>query len=82
MGSEMCIRDRAYIFIETQVGKSRDVATALQALSGVPSVDIVTGEFDIIALVEAPDMVAMADLVTGQVQSISGVTRTITCVAA
>ena len=73
---------RAYIFIETQVGKSRDVATALRALSGVPSVDIVTGEFDIIALVEAPDMVAMADLVTGQVQSISGVTRTITCVAA
>ena len=73
---------RAYIFIETQVGKSRDVATALKALSGVPSVDIVTGEFDIIALVEAPDMVAMADLVTGQVQSISGVTRTITCVAA
>ena len=73
---------RAYIFIETQVGKSRDVATALHALSGVPSVDIVTGEFDIIALVEAPDMVAMADLVTGQVQSISGVTRTITCVAA
>ena len=73
---------RAYIFIETQVGKSRDVATALQALSGVPSADIVTGEFDIIALVEAPDMVAMADLVTGQVQSIPGVTRTITCVAA
>jgi DNA-binding Lrp family transcriptional regulator len=73
---------RAYIFIETQVGKSRDVATALQALSGVPSVDIITGKFDIIALVEAPDMVAMADLVTGQVQSISGVTRTITCVAA
>ena len=73
---------RAYIFIETQVGKSRDVATALKALSGVPSVDIVTGEFDIIALVEARDMVAMADLVTGQVQSISGVTRTITCVAA
>ena len=73
---------RAYIFIETQVGKSRDVATALKALSGVPAVDIVTGEFDIIALVEARDMVAMADLVTGQVQSISGVTRTITCVAA
>ena len=73
---------RAYIFIETQVGKARDVATTLQALSGVPSVDIITGEFDIIALVEAPDMVAMADLVTGQVQSIPGVTRTITCVAA
>ena len=73
---------RAYIFIETQVGKSRDVLAALQALSNVPSVDIITGEFDMIALVEASDMVAMADLVTGLVQSTPGVTRTITCVAA
>ena len=73
---------RAYILIETQVGKSPDVAAALRAMPGVPSVDIITGDFDIIAMVEAADMVSMADLVTGQVQSISGVTRTITCVAA
>ena len=49
---------RAYILIETQVGKSRDVIAALQALSNVSSVDIITGEFDMIALVEASDMVA------------------------
>ena len=73
---------RAYILIETQVGKSPDVAAALRKMPGVPSVDIITGDFDIIALVEAADMVSMADLVTGQVQSISRVTRTITCVAA
>jgi len=73
---------RAYILIETQVGKSRDVAAALRSMPGVPSADIITGDFDIIALVEAPDMVSMADLVTGRVQSIPGVIRTITCVAA
>ncbi len=73
---------RAYILIETQVGKSRDVVTALRSLSGVPSADIITGDFDIIVLVEAADMVALADLVTGRVQSIPGVIRTITCVAA
>ena len=73
---------RAYILIETQVGKSRDVVVALRSLSGVPSADIITGNFDIIALVEADDMVSMADIVTGRVQSIPGVIRTITCVAA
>ena len=73
---------RAYVLIEAQVGKSRDVAAALRSLPGVPSADIITGDFDIIALVEAPDMVSMADLVTGHVQSIPGVIRTITCVAA
>jgi DNA-binding Lrp family transcriptional regulator len=73
---------RAYILIETQVGKSTDVVAALRSLSGVPSADIITGDFDIIATVEAEDMVTMADIVTGRVQSIPGVIRTITCVAA
>ena len=42
---------RAYILIETQVGKSREAAEALRSLHGVPSVDIITGAFDIIASV-------------------------------
>ena len=73
---------RAYILIETQVGKSRDVVTALRSLPDVPSADIITGDFDIIAQIESADMVSMADLVTGWVQSIPGVIRTITCVVA
>ena len=73
---------RAIILIETQVGKARQVAKALHSLEGVSSADVVTGNFDIIAVVEAPNMAAMAELVTGQVQGIRGVLRTITCVAA
>ena len=73
---------RAFILIETQVGRAKQVAQALQAFEGVGSADVVTGTFDIIALIEASDMSAMAELVTGQVQGIRGVLRTITCVAA
>ena len=73
---------RAFILIETQVGRARQVATALRALSGVRSADVVTGNFDIIAVIEAPDMSGVADLVTGRMQSIPGVMRTITCVTA
>jgi len=72
---------RAYILIETQVGKSREVATALRALSEVPTVDIITGAYDIIALVEASDMLVVANVVTSNIQMIPGVSRTITCVA-
>ena len=57
------------------------MANALRALPGVPSADIITGAYDIIALVEALDMVAMATVVTSQIQVIPGVSRTITCVA-
>ena len=73
---------RAWILIETQVGQVQQATEALRSLEGIKSADIVAGPFDIIALVEAPDMTAMAELVTGRVQAINGVMRTITCVAA
>ena len=72
---------KAYILIETRVGQSRAVVQGLRSLEGVSSAEIVTGTIDVIALVEAPDMVTVADLVTGRVQAIAGVMRTVTCVA-
>ncbi len=73
---------RAFILIETQVGRSQEVARALRALDGVTSVDVVTGTFDVIALAQAANMSALAELVTGSIQGVRGVQRTITCVAA
>ena len=77
----MQLAARAYILIETQVGNSREISDVLRALSGVPSVDIITGSYDIIALVEGEDMLGIANVVTSQIQVIPGVSRTITCVA-
>ncbi len=73
---------RAFILIETQVGRAPLVVRELRSMDGISSADVVTGNFDVIVLVEAADMAAMAELVTGRVQSIRGVMRTITCVAA
>ena len=72
---------RAFVLIETQVGSAPQVVRALRAFDEIRSADIVTGNFDIIALVEADDMAAMADVVTGRIQGTGGVVRTITCVA-
>ena len=72
---------KAYILIETAVGKSRSVGEALRELEGVRNVDAVTGPFDIIAVVEAPDLNAVGDLVTSQVHTINGIVRTVTCLA-
>lgn len=73
---------RAYILIETAVGQAREVLGELRAMDNVVEADIITGNYDLIALAEANDMVALVDLVTARVQSIGGVERTITCVAA
>ena len=72
---------RAYILIETAVGKSRDVADELRGLSGVETVDAVTGPYDIIAVVAAPDLNAVGDLVTGKIHTINGIIRTVTCLS-
>ncbi|GAG98653.1 unnamed protein product, partial [marine sediment metagenome] len=43
---------KAYVLIETAVGKNKEVATALERLKGIKSVDIVTGPYDIISIME------------------------------
>ncbi len=72
---------RAYVLIETAVGKTKDVANELKRLQGVKVADAVTGPYDIIAVVEMPDLDAIGDLVTGQIHPIGGITRTVTCLA-
>ena len=72
---------KAYILIETTVGRSRDVASALRSLPGVQTVDPVTGPYDIIAVVSAPDLNAVGDLVTSHIHTINGIVRTVTCLS-
>ena len=72
---------KAYLLVETAVGKTRDVATTLQKLDGIETVDVVTGPYDIIAMISADDMTVVGNLVTGHIHTVPGVVRTVTCVA-
>lgn len=72
---------KAYILIETAVGKSRDVAKELRTLDGFETVDPVTGPYDIIAVISARDLNAVGDIVSRQVHTIDGIVRTVTCLA-
>ena len=72
---------KAYLLIETAVGKTRDVANTLTGLPGITTVDVITGPYDIIALVSGEDMAVVGDLVTGHIHTVTGVVRTVTCVA-
>ena len=71
---------KGFIFIETAVGKTREVVPAVQKCEGVVSADAVTGPYDIVAIVEGTDLNAVGDMVTGTIHGIPGITRTVTCV--
>lgn len=72
---------KAYLLVETSVGKTREVASTLGNLEGVASVDVVTGQFDIIAVISADDLTAVGAMVTEKIHTISGIVRTQSCVA-
>ncbi len=70
---------KAFVLIETAVGRSKEVVAALRQLEGVKSVDTVTGPYDVIAVVEGRNLNDVGDLVTGKIHPIVGITRTVTC---
>ncbi|MDG6104413.1 Lrp/AsnC ligand binding domain-containing protein [Dactylosporangium aurantiacum] len=70
---------QAYILIQTEVGKARDVATAIQELAGVVRVDAVTGPYDVVVLTEARSVDELGKLIVSNVQLVPGITRTLTC---
>ncbi len=72
---------KAYLLVETAVGKTREVANTLRDLNGIETVDVVTGPYDIIAVISGDDMSVVGNLVTEGIHTVTGVVRTVTCVA-
>ena len=70
---------KAFILVETAVGKNKDVVDLLSQMKGVKSVDTVTGPYDIIAVVEGENLNDIGDLITGKIHPVAGIARTVTC---
>lgn len=69
----------AYILIQTEVGKAAQVAKAIADINGVQSAEDVTGPYDVIVKAQAPNVDDLGKLVVARVQSVDGITRTLTC---
>jgi len=72
---------KAFILIETVVGRTKEVVAGLNSLEGVKSVDTVTGPYDVIAIIEADSLNEIGDLVTQKIHPVVGISRTVTCLA-
>ena len=72
---------KAFVLIETAVGRTKEVVATLSKLDGVKSVDTVTGPYDIIAIIEEESLNEIGELVTGKIHPIAGISRTVTCLA-
>ena len=72
---------RAYILIETSVGKSQDVVDTLEAIDEVDMLDVVTGPYDIIAVIEASDLPSIGKILSNQMHRLPGIIKTVTCLS-
>ena len=72
---------KAFVLIETMVGRNKDVFAALQRIEGMKSVNTVTGPYDIIATIEGETLNDIGNLVTVKIHPIAGISRTVTCLA-
>ena len=70
---------QAYVLIQTDVGKSAQVAEEVGQIDGVIAAHNVTGNYDVIVLAEAGDLDELGRLVVNKIQLIHGITRTTTC---
>ncbi len=75
---------RAYVLVESDSARSGAVSGGLRHLAvahaEVLSADSVSGPFDLIVLLESPDLDGLGHAVAEGIQKISGVRRTVTCV--
>jgi DNA-binding Lrp family transcriptional regulator len=66
----------AYVFIECTAGAAKEVAKEVAKIQGVKKSNATTGPYDVIVLVEAPDINILGDYIISKIQGLSGVLRT------
>lgn len=70
---------KAYVLIQTEVGKAAVVAEEVRVIPGVDSADDVTGPYDVIVKASSEDVDSLGKLVVARIQGVDGITRTLTC---
>jgi DNA-binding Lrp family transcriptional regulator len=69
---------RAYVLIQTVVNAAQ-VANQIRGIDGVEVAEDVSGPYDVIARISASDMDTLGKLVVSKIQSVEGISRTLTC---
>lgn len=70
----------AFVLIEAASDKATNALKTISKIPGVKMAHAVTGPYDIIAFVEAPDVDALGRVVLSKIRTIAGITKTLTCV--
>jgi DNA-binding Lrp family transcriptional regulator len=71
----------AFVLVNVEVGKTRDVLNELRRMEGVAEAYTVAGQYDIVAKLQADKFDKVAEGVTKNLHKIPGITNTVTLFA-
>ena len=71
---------KVYLLMVTSLRENRGVVETLRGMEGIESVDLVTGPYDIIAVIVGSSVDEVGKLITKKIHTVQGVVRTITSV--
>jgi len=73
---------KAYVLIKIRAGDVPAVVRQLRNTMGVTEAHMTFGPYDAVAVLDLPDLGVIGSLVASQVQPITGVEQTLTCLVA
>lgn len=69
---------RAYVLVKTDIGQTQATQEALARLPGVRHADIVTGEYDLVVVIEVADAREIGRLIMRDIHGLPGIAGTTT----
>ena len=72
---------KAYVLINVRIGAIQEVLRNLRRLPAVQSAEMTFGQYDVISVIQVPDVESLASLISKEIQTIPDITHTITCMA-
>ena len=70
----------AYILIDVELGNTDSVLKELKEIDEAIRIAVTTGEYDIVILLEVPDLEALYEITVNRVHKINGISATTTAV--
>jgi len=71
----------AFVLVRCELGRVEDVAAGIMELEGVSEIHSITGPWDLIVKLYAPDYDAFGDLIPDRLQKVPGIRETETLLA-
>jgi DNA-binding Lrp family transcriptional regulator len=72
---------KGYVLIKIRAGEVKEVVRQLRKTDRIVEANMTFGPYDAVAVIEAPDISSIGNLIASAIQPIPGVEQTLTCLA-